>query len=180
MIEQKAYLDVVGILEEAGVGRGHYVGDLGCGSGYFTVPAAKMVGAAGRVFAVDVQKPILENIKSRKRMEGLENIVPVWTDLEIVGAAKQIGDESLDFAFLVNIFFQTKKDKEVLQEATRMTKPNGKILVVDWKKEVTPFGPDLDHRIEPADLKSIADSLGLTLDREFEAGTYHWGMILIK
>lgn len=180
MIEQKPFLDVVGILKEVGIKKGAYIGDLGCGTGYFTFPAAKMVGPTGRVFSIDVQKHIMKNIQSRAQLEGTDNVIPVWTDLEIVGAAKRVENESLDFAFLVNIFFQTKKDKEVMKEAMRMTKTGGKIIVVDWKKKVTPFGPVLENRLEPKDIEAIAEELGLEYEEEFEAGIYHWGLIFSK
>ena len=180
MAETNPYLDVVAILQQLGITKGDVVADLGCGTGYFTFPAAKFVGSAGRVYSADVQKQVVENITARSKMEGLTNVIPVWTDLEIFGAAKKIQNESLDFAFLVNVFFQTKKDSEVMKEAIRMVKPNGRILVIDWQKRVTPFGPLLENRLDPTEIKKIGHNLNLKFDRDLYVGEYHWGLLFNK
>lgn len=177
---KKTYLNIQALLKRLKIKEGDYIGDLGCGSGYFTIPSARAVGASGRIFAMDVQKTVIENIKVRARMDNLGNIVAVWTNLEIYGATKSVNDANLDHTLLVNIFFQTKKYLEIMKEAVRMTKPKGNILVIDWKNEKTPFGPMLEDRVDPEIIKKVAKRFGLTLDREFEAGEYHWGLLFKK
>jgi len=178
--QEAAYLDVKGVLNQIGVSRGDFVGDLGCGSGYFTFPAALQVGSAGKVFAVDVQKHVIENIERQSRTKGLQNVYTVWTDLEIVGAAKQLANGLLDYTFLVNILFQSQKRSEIIKEAIRMTKDGGKLLVIDWLDQPTPFGPQLDLRVVATEITKLCQDLGLTLESEIKPGQYHWGLLFSK
>ncbi len=81
------------------------VGDLGCGNlGYFSVPAAKIVGQNGVVYAVDILKSVLQSVENIARQEGLDNIKTVWSNLEVVGATK-ITPASLDLIMVVNMLF---------------------------------------------------------------------------
>ncbi len=62
------------IMRKAGLREGHRVVDLGCGEGRYTIPAARIVGKTGRVFAVDKDDQRLREIKRRAGKEGLGNI----------------------------------------------------------------------------------------------------------
>ena len=166
------------ILEEIGVEKGMKVAELGCGSGFFTLQVARIVGDEGIVYAVDVLKPILQSIESKAKSQGLFNIKIVWSNLEIFGATK-IKDEILDFAFIFNILFQSKKRQEILKEAVRMLKKDGRLAVIDWTAKST-FGPLSSERVSPDEVKDLATKLGLELEKEFEAGQYHYGLIFRK
>lgn len=168
------------ILNQAGVGYGSIVGDLGCGGmGYFTLQAAKMVGDKGQVYAVDVVKTVLQSVETKASLEGLTNIKTIWSNLEIAEATK-INTASLDFALLINVLFQTKEHESMLREATRLLKKGGKLIVVDWKKIDTPFGPKTENRVPQETIINIAEKLGYTLERSMETGPYHYWLEFIK
>lgn len=174
-------LDPMEILGRLGVKSGSVVADLGCGgAGHFVIPAAKLVGQKTNVYAVDVKKSVLASVNSIGRLEGVNNIKSIWSDLEILGATK-IPKESVDYALLINTLFFSKKHKEILQEAIRLVKLGGKIMVVDWKeKGLAGFGPTEDDRINPKQIKTIAQELKLQLTDEFIAGNHHFGLIFVK
>ena len=175
-----ALLNASFILSKAQVTEGMKVADLGCGiSGHFVFPSARLVGKNGRVYAVDILKPILLNIEKRARLDNLTNIVAVWSDLEMFGATK-IESGSLDIAFLINTLYQSKKRIEIIREAIRMVKKGGKVMIVEWKAIALPFGPSPENRVNEELLKNGAQKLGLTLQEEFEAGDYHYGIIFTK
>jgi len=88
------------ILKQIGFLPGMRAADLGCGSGYFVLPAALLAGGRGRVFAVDVQKSVLEQVKSSARSQNLGNLEAVWADIEVPGAVS-ILNQSLD----LDVFF---------------------------------------------------------------------------
>ena len=173
-------LDAGAILKDIlGIKAGNIVGDLGAGGGMFTTQSAMIVGNQGQVYAVDVMKNILGEIESKARMTGLTNIKTIWSNLEMVGVTK-IKEASLDFALLVNILFQSTKHFEILSEATRFLKPNGKLLIVDWSNTAPGFAPPSDRQVDPETIKQRANQLSLTLDQEFKAGNYHFGLVFIK
>jgi ubiquinone/menaquinone biosynthesis C-methylase UbiE len=159
---------------------GHQVADLGCGgAGYFTLPAARMVGSRGKVYAVDVLKSALDGVVSKAKLENLTNVEAVWSDVERIGATK-IPPATLDSAMLINIMFQSRKNEDMLKEANRLLKTGGKLLVVDWKVSATPFGPPLNQRIPPEQLTTLAQKTGFSVANEFEAGPYHYGIMFVK
>lgn len=176
----KEVIDSLKLLERLGIEEKMQVADLGCGRrGYFSLQAAKMVGELGRVYAVDVIPSALENVQSMANLFGVNNLKTVWADLEVVGGTK-IPDQNIDLAMVNNVFFQTKKDDLILKEATRILKRGGKLLVTEWKKIKTPFGPPPENRVSPEEIKNNAKNCGLSLCEEFEAGPYHYALIFIK
>jgi ubiquinone/menaquinone biosynthesis C-methylase UbiE len=173
-------LDPYLIFEQSGLGSGMKIADLGCGAaGHFVIPAAKIVGERGTVFAVDLLKSVLEAVKSRAKLEEVANIEYVWSNLEIYGATK-ITPESLDFVLLANTIWQIKKREEVFREAARLIKKGGKIMVVEWEMREAPLGPLPERRINKDFVRELARSNGLIEIKEFKAGPYHYGLIFIK
>ncbi|MFA6305099.1 MAG: methyltransferase domain-containing protein [Patescibacteria group bacterium] len=161
------------------IAYGSRVADLGVGSmAFFALQAAKLVGDKGRVYACDILKDVLSAVEGKARQEGLLNIKTIWTNLEIVGAAKI--DEPVDYALLINILFQSQKHVEILQEASRLLKPEGKLLMVEWKPTGGPIGPAVNLRISQADAERLATEAGFTKIKEFEAGANHYGLVFQK
>lgn len=173
-------LDPMEILGRLGVKTGSIVADLGCGgAGHFVIPAAKLVGQKTNVYAVDIQKSVLASVNSIGRLEGVNNIKSIWSNLEVLGATK-IPKESLDYAMVINMLFLSKQHKEVLQESVRLLKSGGKIMIVDWKAGTASFGPAQENRVSPDKIKKVAKELNLQLADEFEAGKHHFGLIFVK
>ncbi|MEM2904723.1 MAG: methyltransferase domain-containing protein [Candidatus Bathyarchaeia archaeon] len=67
----------LGVLTDLGVKVGDVVLDFGCGSGTYTIAAAKLVGMTGRVYALDINSRALDTVESKARQEGLKNIVRI-------------------------------------------------------------------------------------------------------
>ncbi|MDD5341962.1 MAG: class I SAM-dependent methyltransferase [Patescibacteria group bacterium] len=173
-------LDPMKLIQKAGISFRMSVADLGCGSsGVFVLQSAKAVGEKGVVYAVDILKSVLASVISKARMQGINNVRTVWSNLEIYGATK-IPTGGLDRALLINTLFQTKKHKEMMQEAKRMLKREGMLLVVEWKPQGAPFGPLEKDRVPAEKIKAIASDLGLQLLETFEAGPYHYGLLFVN
>jgi len=173
-------LITIDLISKAGIEAGMHIGDLGCGNlGFITIPAAKAVGKDGVVYAVDILKSVLEAVINKAKQGGLSNVKIIWSNLEIIGATR-VPKMSLDVAFLVNMLFQSKKDDKVLQEAFRLLKSGGRLIIVDWKRIASPFGPPAEARPRAEDIKRFASDAGFRLEDEFEAGPYHYGLLLEK
>ena len=173
-------IDVDLIYKKAGIKEGMQVADLGCGSmAYFSFPMVQMVGKKGKIYAVDILKTILETINKKIRIENVENMQTVWTNLEIFKATK-ISSGSLDLSLLINTLHLSQKRADILRETIRMMKKNSKLIVVDWKETDLPFGPPPEDRVNVENLKKAGEKLGLRLDDDFSAGLYHFGLIFSK
>ncbi|HAZ16674.1 MAG: hypothetical protein A3H59_03320 [Candidatus Jacksonbacteria bacterium RIFCSPLOWO2_02_FULL_43_9] len=179
IVVSEQFLKPKDILITSGIAQGMRIADLGCGNGYIAKVAAQLVGPTGVVFAADVQRPILQQLERDAFSLGLSNIHTVWTDLEIVGATN-IPPDSIDITCLVNVLFLSQHKELMVQEAIRLTKQGGKVLVVDWKRTSTPFGPLPDDRVDMRMIDEIATKLGLVKIDSFEAGTYHDAQVYQK
>lgn len=175
-----ALIDPQVIITKAGITERMHVADLGCGgTGHFVFPVAATVGKNGIIYAVDILKNNLANIERRANLENLSQVRTVWSNLEIFQATK-IETGSLDVALLINILYQSDKRAEIVREAVRLTKQQGRVVIVDWNTTATPFGPSLTERLNKDNLQKVGERLGLTLTEEFAAGEYHFGIVFVK
>jgi len=152
------------------------VADFGAGSGFYTIESAKMVGASGRVYAIDVQKDLLDRIKSNALTVHLNNIEIVWGDIEKIGGTK-IRELLCDRVIISNVLFQAEKKSDICLEAKRILKPGGRVLVIDWSTGV-PIGPATFVSRETT--LSLFERAGLKFESEINAGDHHYGLIFKK
>ena len=180
MAKEQSFIDYKKALADIDVGYGDYVGDFGAGTAaFFTMEAARLVGDKGRVYAVDVVKNVLRAIEGRAVLEGVANVITVWSNLEIYGATK-IPDASLDSGILVNVLFQSQKKSDIIREIDRTLKPGAKFLIADWKKRATPLGPPLDLRFDEEEIRPVMQQLGYREVNLESIGPYHWTMLWVK
>ncbi len=157
-----------------------HVADFGAGHGYFTIPMAQLVGGNGKVYAIDIQKPVLETIKARAKLEHLLNVEAVWADLEKERGSR-LKDRFLDFTVISNILFQAENKEALFQEAYRILREGGRLAVIEWgPEENSSFGPARDLRIKKEVVRELAEQAGFNLMKEFEAGIYHYGLLFKK
>jgi ubiquinone/menaquinone biosynthesis C-methylase UbiE len=149
------------------------IADFGCGSGGWVLPLAKN-SPDSKIFAIDLQEEALSALRSKMKLQRVENIELVKADVE---KSTRLKNESCDLVLMTNLLFEVEKKEEVFKEAKRVLKEGGRILVIDWKKEAE-FGPE--DKVDKEEVKKIAQKLGFFLEKEFEAGNYHWGLIFTK
>ncbi len=166
-------------LHPLGIQPGMHIADLGSGGhGHFIFPAASLVGRDGLVYAVDILKPALSSIEGRARHENVRHVRTVWSDLE--SGRINIPAGTLDRAMLINTLFQTKNRTAVLREARHLLKPEGRLLVIEWRIERAPIGPSVMHKIPRELLLQCMKEADLAPVHEFVVGPYHLGLILAR
>lgn len=159
--------------------QGDSVADLGAGSGFYTLAAARLVGSAGKIYAVEVQKDLLDRIKNSASREGIHNIEVVWGDIEKHGGTR-LRDHSIDRCLISNVLFQAQDRENVVAEAHRILKSGGKVLVIDWSDSADISGPDPKHVFPKADAQAIFEKGGFSIEKEIKAGAHHYGFIGTK
>ena len=179
MITKNNLLNIELILQKITQQDNLQVADLGCGNfGFFVFPLAHLVGKKGKVYAVDIIKSALDEISRRARLENLNQIETIWSNLELFGATK-IEAGQLDAALLINTLYQAKSSIDMLRESIRMIKPGGKLIVVEWAEE-HPVGPAQEQHIKAAKLKAALSKMNLELELEFNPGKFHYGLVFKK
>lgn len=150
--------------------------EFGCGSAEFSLTLAKKL-KKGRVYALDIQEEKLSALKGRMAHEKVNNILTAVCDLEAPNGST-LQDGALDVVLITNVLFQAENKYMIIEEAARVVKTGGQVLVVDWLKE-GPFSPK-EGMIKPDEAKKMATKAGLSLKKEFAIGDYHYGLVFIK
>ncbi len=155
--ERQEELQPERLLRDLGLEPGDVMADIGCGPGFFTLPAARIVGAEGRVFAADIQGEMLSTVKSRAAEEHLSNVRVVKTsDTEI-----PLPPESCDFVLLAFVLNEVPQRAHFLHRSARLLKRDGRLAILEWEKKETPYGPPLEDRITPDELAADAEAAGV-------------------
>lgn len=166
------------IVASMGLSRGDVVADFGCGSGYYVVPAAQVVGQDGLVYAVDIQSSMCAVTQSSAKMHNLKNVRVVQTDL--TQPLKEIDATSCDAVIVGSVLHQVGNAELVLRNAYKVLKTGGKLLVIEWKPELTTFGPPMEKRIPQKDLEKALQILGLKKDKEINTDSFHYALVFSK
>lgn len=154
------------------------VADLGAGSGFYTIPAARIV-SRGKVYAVEIQKDFLTTIKNKSLEYRLNNIECLLGNIEKIGGTK-IRDGIVDAVIASNILFQVEDKSKFIQEAKRILKTNGTILLIDWSDGSSNIGPSFNEVIPKDKTREMFENEGFVWQRDIDAGEHHYGIIFTK
>ncbi len=127
-IEKWETKDGVVFLRKIGLKRGDSVLDFGCRVGHYTIPAAKVVGSKGIVYAVDKEQEALDALQRKATSMNLKNIKVLNT----FGSIRlKLKDNSVDIVLLYDVlhYFDKNKRKELYEEVRRVLKHNGLLSV---------------------------------------------------
>src|SRR5438105_3927608 len=166
-------------VEQLNLVDGETVADFGCGSGAYTIAAAKVLHGTGKVYAIDVQKDLLTRLQNTCTEEHLGNVSMIWGNIEEAGGTK-LRDGSVDMVIISNVLFQAAKKETVLEEAKRSLRIGGKLLIIDWTSSFNSMGPTPDQVFPELDARALAESQGLSFVRDINAGNFHYGALFVK
>jgi ubiquinone/menaquinone biosynthesis C-methylase UbiE len=170
---RKKWQEPYAILREAGLGEEMIFVDMGCGPGFFTLPAAEIVGDGGRVYAVDVDPRSIEKVGERASRKGLKNIV-----LKAARAEETVlFDGRADMVFFGIDLHDFDDPRKVLANAMRMLKKGGKAVDVDWKRKAMALGPPLWKRFTEEKAGGLISDAGFTITLVRDCGKYHYLII---
>lgn len=158
---------------------GSRVADLGAGVGTLAVIIARAVGDAGKVYAVEVQKNLLDRLNNHAKEMRAHNVEAVWGDIERVKGT-HLKDHAVDAVVVSNALFQVADKDGLTAETKRILKPGGRVLVVDWKESFRGMGPHIEQVITEPEARRLFEKAGFTFVKKIDAGAHHYGMIFRK
>lgn len=118
--------DPVEKIKAAGIRPGMDVLEVGCGSGYFTLPAAELVGDEGRLHAIDIHPIAIETVSKRIEESNPKNVILSKTDALETGLPGESYDLSLLFGVIPSPVLPLER---LLPEMHRLLKPGGTMAV---------------------------------------------------
>lgn len=115
-------------LKSIGIKKDQIILDYGCGVGHYTIPAARVVGKEGKVYAIDRDDYILTRLIKTAESEGLKNIEPIKISEE---SKINLKDDSIDAVLFYDIlhYLDTDDRKKLYGEVYRILK-TGALLSV--------------------------------------------------
>lgn len=147
------------ILGKIGLKAGLTFMDIGCGDGYFTLPAARIVGKDGKVYGVDVNPEAIGRLKKQAAKIGFGNFI-----LRVGTAEETIFCEAcVDIIFYSVVLHDFEDPAKVLANARKMIKPEGRLVDLDWKKEPMEIGPPLRIRFSEEQATKLITKAGFRI-----------------
>jgi ubiquinone/menaquinone biosynthesis C-methylase UbiE len=171
--DRRKLLNPDSILGKAGLSRDTVFADLGCGSGYFAIPASLIVK---KVFAIDVQEEMLDIIREKIRIGKLTNIETLLSKESSI----PLPDNSVDVLFMANVFHELDDRGAILKEAKRIISGRGRLIIIDWKKMEMEMGPPIEERLSEDEVVSICEDGGFRILERLDAGQYNYMPVFVK
>jgi ubiquinone/menaquinone biosynthesis C-methylase UbiE len=141
------------------IAPGMTVADIGAGSGYFTERLARLVGPTGRVFATDIQPGMIDLLKRRLSAQTIQNVSVILSE----PSNPLLPDGTIDLALMVDVYHELGDPQTVLKHIRTALKPDGRLVLVEYKGE-DPTIPILpSHKMTVAQAKVELEAEGFTL-----------------
>lgn len=144
------------ILDAVGLKSGQVFGDFGCGIGFFSIPAAKLVGDEGHVIAMDISEDMLEGLNERLDDDYKNRVTLTREGIE---------HSCLDVAMISTVLHEVDDPQLFLIEASASLRPGGKIAVVEWMKEKMDQGPQYSIRISEKEMIQMLIKAGFYMEK---------------
>ncbi|MDY7034663.1 MAG: class I SAM-dependent methyltransferase [Thermodesulfobacteriota bacterium] len=144
-------LDSGMILKALNIKSGQTILDAGCGNGYMSKLFSDEVSHSGKVYALDPDKYSIEVLKNESKgsnIEAMEGDITTQTSLS---------QSSMDLIYISTVIhgFSKKQIQGFLCEIKRLLKPDSNLAIVEIVKKETPFGPPMELRFSPEELKEV-------------------------
>jgi len=174
--ERQQWQDPEHILSTIGAGPGMIFVDVGCGDGYFALPAARKAGPQGRVYANDIDAGAIERLRAQAKKEGLGNLIA-----QVKPAEETVACEGCaDVVFFGIDLHDFENPSAVLRNAQKMLRSSGLLVDLDWKDQPMPMGPPASKRFSLEKARYLIVSAGFGILSVQDSGPYHYLIIAQK
>jgi ubiquinone/menaquinone biosynthesis C-methylase UbiE len=167
------------IIAKLNLKPGEAVADIGSGPGYYSFPFARLVGPAGRVYAVDTNERHLDFVKRVAVSSGDTNITTVASKFNDIC----LPAGSVDVAYICSLYgiiYSTSMEKvkdEFVASIRKALRPGGRLVIVDNAIVRDPVLPYIGHAIDPLLVKLQMRHYGFELTDEFQYTPQRYGLI---
>ncbi len=161
------------LLASTGLKPGQVFADVGCGPGFFTLPGAELVGAGGRVYAIDTQQEMLDALKNR-------NPPPCVYIVRSEEETIPLKDAEADFVLLAYVLHEAQDQTAFLKEIMRILKVGGRLLVIDWKKLKEEKGPPVEERLTEEQTEGFLKKAGFVNSLTSSLNQSHYKIVAFK
>lgn len=152
------------VLDALNIRPGMTVADVGAGNGYFTLRLARRVKDFGRVFAVDIQQPMLDLLEKNQKREGLRNIELVLS----TPTDPRLPNGSIDLALLVDVYHEFQQPGEMVAGLRASLKPDGVLVLVEYRGEDPSVPIKPEHKMTVGQVLTEIEPMGFRLRKKLD------------
>ena len=153
------------MLSNLGLKRGQTVCDMGCGNGFYTIKMAKLVGAKGKVLAVDIQPEMLEMLDvAAKKAKVDKNIEPILGEFH----DPKLPEGKVDLILCVDVYHEFSHPEQMLAAMRKSLAPGGLLVLVEFRAEdpEVPIRPE--HKMTKEQVLNELGANGFKLAKTFD------------
>jgi ubiquinone/menaquinone biosynthesis C-methylase UbiE len=159
-------------IAELNLKPGMFVGDVGAGTGFYSIRVARAVAPSGVVYANDIQPGMLEKLNANATAQSVGNVVTI------------LGTESdprlplgkLDLVLLVDVYHEFSRPQRMLDRIRESLKPNGRLVLLEFRKEdpTVPIRPE--HKMSVEEVRAEVTPQGYRFEKVVD--TLPWQHII--
>ena len=154
--EQKLHINQV--MDALAITPGKDVADIGAGSGWFTVRAARRVTETGKVYAVDINPEAIRYIDERTQKEKLQNVKTILGKAD----SPQLPADSVDAVLMIKTYHEIAKPVDLLRDLRVALRPGARVGIIDRD------GNGENHGVQKKVVIQEAESAGYRLVEEHD------------
>jgi len=141
------------LLSELNLKEGDIFIDIGAGNGFFSLPAAEIVGERGKVYSVDVEIDMLLDLKHRAQQAGLTDRIEICKSEDNDANLHQ----EADFMLFAYLFHEVDEKEKFLNNYFSFLKKGSRVVFIEWDTDKREEGPPIHHRVKREQLKSMLE-----------------------
>lgn len=146
-------------LDIIGIAPGQVVADVGTGTGYLALRLAARVGTGGHVYANDIQPKMLEAVQKRLAANHVTNVTTILGTPD----DPKLPVGTIDVAVLLDVYHEFAEPQQMLHHLRESLKPNGRLVLIEYRKEDRRIPIQPAHKMSVADAKLEVEAEGFTL-----------------
>jgi ubiquinone/menaquinone biosynthesis C-methylase UbiE len=159
-------------ITELNLKPGMFVGDVGAGTGFYSIRVARAVAPNGVVYANDIQPGMLEKLKANATAQNVGNVVTILG----TESDPRLPAGKLDLVLLVDVYHEFSRPQRMLDRIRESLKPNGRLVLLEFRKEdpTVPIRPE--HKMSVEEVKAEVTPQGYQFEKVVD--TLPWQHII--
>jgi protein-L-isoaspartate O-methyltransferase len=169
-------------LRDLGLASGESVAEVGCGSGYLALPAAR-IAESEPVYAVDLDETLLDELDELAEQQDIENVIPIHGDARNLTG---VLPEPVTTLVVANTFHGVDDQPDFVEQAVEVIESGGRLIVVNWHdrpRETTTVGgerrgPPTELRMTPGETEeAVLSAAPFERNQQVELPPYHYALV---